>query len=155
MDDFETLLAGSKTAVERWVKARMSNPADAEDILQETYLAAFKGYRELRNPAVFLPWILSIARRKCADWYRMKARRNEILLDEFPEKAAEESPDNSAVEETLEALPERDRLMLRLFYQDMLSQKQISEQLKIPEGTVKSRMSMARFHFRTAYPYPP
>ena len=82
MDDFETLLAGSKTAVERWVKARMSNPADAEDILQETYLAAFKGYRELRNPAVFLPWILSIARRKCADWYRMKARRNEILLDE-------------------------------------------------------------------------
>ena len=32
MDDFETLLAGSKTAVERWVKARMSNPADAEDI---------------------------------------------------------------------------------------------------------------------------
>ena len=155
MDDFETLLAGSKTAVERWVKARMSNPADAEDILQETYLAAFKGYRELRNPAVFLPWILSIARRKCADWYRMKARRNEILLDEFPEKAAEESPDNSAVEETLEALPERDRLMLRLFYQEMLSQKQISEQLKIPEGTVKSRMSMARFHFRTAYPYPP
>ena len=82
MDDFETLLAGSKTAVERWVKARMSNPADAEDILQETYLAAFRGYRELRNPAVFLPWMLGIARRKCADFYRTKSRRNEILLDD-------------------------------------------------------------------------
>ena len=155
MDDFEALLAGSKTAVERWVKARMSSLADAEDILQDTYLAAFKGYKELRDPAAFLPWILGIARRKCADFYRTKSRRNEILLDEFPEKAAEETPDNSAVEETLEALPERDRLMLRLFYQEMLSQKQISEQLKIPEGTVKSRMSLARYHFRAAYPYPP
>ena len=42
MDDFEALLAGSKTAVERWVKARMCSLADAEDILQDTYLAAFK-----------------------------------------------------------------------------------------------------------------
>ena len=52
-------------------------------------------------------------------------------------------------------LPERDRLMVRLFYQEMLSQKQISEQLHIPEGTVKSRMSTAKAHFRTVYPYPP
>ena len=55
----------------------------------------------------------------------------------------------------MDALPERDRLMLRLFYQEMLSQKQISSRLQIPEGTVKSRMSAARSRFRAAYPCPP
>ena len=154
MDSFEALLASARTAVERWVRSRLSSPADAEDILQETYLAAFRGFSTLRNPEAFLPWILGIARRKYADWYREKVQRNEILLDRLPERAAEAAEDN-AVEETLDTLPERDRLMLRLFYQEMLSQKQISAQLRIPEGTVKSRMSAARDRFRTAYPYPP
>ena len=154
MDQFEALLASSKTAVERWVRSRLSSSADAEDILQETYLAAFRGFSALRNPDAFLPWILGIARRKTADWYRVQARRKEILLDHLPE-TADDLPENNAVEETLNTLPERDRLMLRLFYQEMLSQKQISAKLQIPEGTVKSRMSAARDRFRTAYPYPP
>jgi hypothetical protein len=75
-------------------------------------------------------------------------------VDRLPDRA-EEPREDDAVEETLEALPERDRLMLRLFYQEMLSQKQISERLQIPEGTVKSRMNTARDRFRSAWPYPP
>ena len=67
MDEFETLLASGKTAVERWVRARTSRPADAEDILQEIYLAAFQSFSGLRNHNAFLPWILSIAKRKYAD----------------------------------------------------------------------------------------
>ena len=55
MDQFEALLASSKTAVERWVRSRLSSSADAEDILQETYLAAFQGFSALRNPDAFLP----------------------------------------------------------------------------------------------------
>ena len=154
MDEFETLLASGKTAVERWVRARTSRPADAEDILQEIYLAAFQSFSGLRNHNAFLPWILSIAKRKYADWYRAQTRRREIPMDQLPEKA-EETPEELPVEETLNALPERDRLMLRLFYQEMLSQKQISARLNIPEGTVKSRMNTARDRFRTAYPCPP
>lgn len=154
MEQFEALLASARTAVERWVRARTGSAADAEDILQETYLAAFQGFPALRNPDAFLPWILGIARRKYADWYRRQVRRKEVPLEFLPEKV-EELPEENAVEETLNALPERDRLMLRLFYQEMLSQKQISAQLRIPEGTVKSRMNTARSRFRTAYPCPP
>ena len=154
MDAFEPLLAAGRTAVERWVKARIASPADAEDVLQETYMAAFQGFDSLRDSAAFLPWILGIARRKCADWYRAQARRREVPLDALPETAAE-PPADSAVEETLEALPPRDQLMLSLFYRDMLSQKQIARRLGVPEGTVKSRMSAARSRFRAAYPYPP
>ncbi len=154
MDEFEARLASARTAVERWVRSRMSSRADAEDVLQETCLAAFRGYPELRDPDAFLPWILGIARRKTADWYRVQARRREIPMDRLPE-IAENPPEEYAVEETLNALPEKDRLMLRLFYQEMMPQKQISAQLRIPEGTVKSRMNAARSRFRAAYPCPP
>ena len=154
MEEFAALLAAGRTAVERWVRAHVSSPHDAEDVLQETYLAAYQGFDRLRNRDAFLPWLLGIARRKYADWYRAKSRRAEVLVDAPPERAAEEEND-LAVEETLDALPERDRLMLRLFYQEMLSQKQIARQLRIPEGTVKSRMNAARSRFRAAYPYPP
>ena len=89
MNDFETLLASCRTAVERWVRSRVNSSADAEDILQETYLAAFRGFPELRNLSVFLPWILGIARRKYADWCRAQARRKEILLGSLPDMPAD------------------------------------------------------------------
>ena len=154
MGEFEDLLASARTALERYVRAHIGSRADAEDILQETYMAAFQGFAALKSRDAFLPWVLGIARRKCADWYRAQARRKEVLTDTFPERTGE-NPDFSAVEETLDALPERDRLMLQLFYRDMLSQKQISGRLRIPEGTVKSRMNAARVRFRAAYPCPP
>ena len=67
MDEFETLLTSSRIAVDRWLKAHMGNCTDAEDVLQETCLAAFQGFSKLQNKASFLPWILGIARRKCAE----------------------------------------------------------------------------------------
>ena len=154
VDEFESLLTKSRISVERWVYAKVGSFADAEDILQNTYLAAYQSFSRLNNHAAFLPWILGIARRKCADWYRDQARRKEILLDSFPEQS-DETVENSAVEETLEVLPEKDRIMLRLFYMEMLPQRQIAQQLKIPEGTVKSRMNAARARFRDSYPYQP
>ena len=138
MDEFETLMASSRTAVERWLKAHMGNCTDAEDILQDTCLAAFQGFSGLHNKASFLPWILGIARRKCADWYRAQARNRTVLVDHLPEQEAI-IPDESYVEETLNELPDRDRLMLRLFYQEMLSQKQISMGI-LCYGVVSIRM---------------
>ena len=67
MDEFETLLEASRTALVRWIFAHIGNRADAEDVLQDTCLAAVRGFSELRNKASFLPWILGIARKKCAD----------------------------------------------------------------------------------------
>ena len=49
MDEFETLLTASRIAVDRWLKAHMGNRADAEDVLQETCLAAFQGFPRLQN----------------------------------------------------------------------------------------------------------
>ena len=61
MDEFEKLLASSKIPLERWLKAHIGHCADAEDVMQETCLAAFQGFSGLQNKAAFLPWILGIA----------------------------------------------------------------------------------------------
>ena len=75
-------------------------------------------------------------------------------MGELPDVAGEEEPD-TAVEETLDRLSDRDARMLRLFYLEQLPQKEIARQLSIPTGTVKSRLNAARDRFRAAYPYSP
>lgn len=136
MDEFETLLTSSRIAVDRWLKAHMGNFADAEDVLQETCLAAFQGFPRLHNKASFLPWILGIARRKCADWYRVRAKDKAVLMDHLPDQA-EFASDDSAVNETLDMLPERDRLMLRLFYQEMRANLRTWTNKPVPMKSLK------------------
>ena len=75
-------------------------------------------------------------------------------MEELPDVIREEAPD-TAVEETLDRLSDRDARMLRLFYLEQLPQKEIARQLSIPTGTVKSRLNAARDRFRAAYPYSP
>jgi len=153
MDEFERLLAKNRLAVERYVKFHVSGP-DAEDILQEAYLAAYQAFPRLRDEAAFRPWLISIARNKWRDWYRKQASRPDIPVGELPEVPAVEAPD-TAVEETLTRLSDRDARMLRLFYLEQLPQKEIARQLSIPQGTVKSRLSTARQRFAAAYACPP
>ena len=153
MESFDALLERNRLAAERWVRFHVSGP-DADDILQETYLAAYRAFPRLNDQASFRPWLLSIARNKWRDWYRKTARSAEMPVDRLPDAVAEE-PEDTAVEETLERLSDRDARMLRLFYLEQLSQKEIARQFSIPEGTVKSRLSAARGRFRAAYPYPP
>ena len=152
MDGFEVLLEANRLPVERWVKFRVSGP-DAEDILQEAYLSAYRAFPQLKDQAAFRPWLLGIARNKWRDWYRKKARCPETPMEELPDVAGEE-PADTAVAETLSRLSDRDARMLRLFYLEELPQREIARRLGIPEGTVKSRLSVARDRFRAAYPQP-
>ena len=152
MDGFEALLEANRLPVERWVKFHVSG-SDAEDILQEAYLAAYESFPALKDRAAFRSWLLSIARNKWRDWCRKQARCPETPVEELPDVATEE-PADTAVAETLDRLSDRDARMLRLFYLEELPQREIARLLSIPEGTVKSRLSVARDRFRAAYPQP-
>lgn len=156
MAPFETLLCAHRPSVERFVKFRISNRHDAEDILQETYLAASRAFDTLDDSARFKAWMLGIARNKCADYYRKKAGVREIPLDGIPlcdKMYARHTA--SPVWETLLTLGADDRALLYLVYYRELKQAEIARQLGIPPGTVKSRLHAAKQRFRDAYPYPP
>ena len=157
MDSFETLLELHRGPIERFVRWRTSSREDAEDILQETYLTAFRRFGQLRDPGSFKAWMLAIARNKCADHYRR--RPQEVPLEEAPESALVQSRyglrEKSPVEETLDALGEREREVLLLYYYEELKQEEIARRLGIPLGTVKSRLYAAKKQFRKHYPCPP
>lgn len=154
---FEELLREVEPALQRFVRFQIANRQDAEDVLQETRLAAFRAFGSLRDQQNFRAWIIGVARRKCADWYR--GRRPELPLDELPEGALTQSLHGlvyaSPVRETLDDLSDRDREILRLFFFEDLPQEKIAALLGIPVGTVKSRLHTAKRHFKARYPYPP
>jgi len=159
MDGFSELLSQYRRPVERYVHVRIASQADAEDVLQEVFLTAYRRFGALRDRQAFLAWILAIARSKCLDYFRARARQMEIPLEMkeeiLPAVTRHGRAPVSAVRETLSLMADRERQILWLYYFENLPQTDIAAKLGIPPGTVKSRLHAAKAKFRTAYPYPP
>ena len=159
MDEFSALLSQWRRPVERYVHFRIASQADAEDVLQEIFLTAYRRFDALRDRQAFLAWILAIARSKCLDYFRAKARQMEIPLEIREEMAPTGMRHGrapvSVVRETLSSMADREKQILWLYYFQNLPQADIAKRLNIPVGTVKSRLYAAKASFRLAYPYPP
>ncbi|MBQ3155464.1 MAG: RNA polymerase sigma factor [Clostridia bacterium] len=146
-------------AVERYVHIRISSAADAEDVIQEVFSAAFSAPHKPSSEESFRLWLIGIARNKCADYFRKKYRRPELPLIAaeqiavLPQRFARTG--DSLVLDTLEKLSLQDQQILRLCYWQELPQQEIALRLGIPLGTVKSRLHHARERFRAAYPVKP
>lgn len=159
MIDFETLVTANLPPLERFVRFRVGNHPDAEDLLQEVLAAAYRNRDTVSSEAAFKPWILGIARNKCNDYFRAKAKRMEIPLESLDETALTVGLHGvtvkTVVSETLEALGDTDRQILYLSYFKDLPQAEIAARLGIPVGTVKSRLFHAKQQFRALYPEKP
>lgn len=154
---FEDLLAEHRPSAERYCRFKLPTYADAEDVLSEVCLTAYRKFDRLKSEDSFKPWLIGIAKRKCADFYRRRAKLNEVPLEELPE--SEIPPVGTSPVETVRAtlleLCSNDKEILDLYYFQNLSQAEIAQRLHIPIGTVKSRLHTARDRFRQIYPYKP
>lgn len=154
MEDFESLLAKHRCGIEYYLRCRIPNRQDAEDLFQEVCTAGFLKFSQLRDRSQFKAWMLTIARNRCADYFR---RRPEAALsiEEVPEYrlgSIHGKMDFPLVDDTLEQLTTRDREILHLYFWQEMPQHDISKQLGIPLGTVKSRLHTAKKHFLNHYP---
>jgi RNA polymerase sigma-70 factor (ECF subfamily) len=141
------------------------NPADAEDLVQETYLRAYRGYGGFTEGTNLKAWLYRILTNTFINRYRAKKRRPEEtdfddvedfylyrrlggleearagrsaedeLMDLFPE---------AEVKDAVESLPENFRLAVLLADVEGFSYKEIAEILDIPIGTVMSRLHRGR-----------
>jgi RNA polymerase sigma-70 factor, ECF subfamily len=140
----------------------LGNRQDAEDCAQDTFIKAFRAFREYNGLSSFYTWIYRIAVNTCLD-YRRKSRKTIVYsLDEafdtedsqvylqiadnapLPDELAESAETSRLVHQEISHLPEylRDILVLRDL--EGLSYHELAQILHLSEGTVKSRLSRAR-----------
>lgn len=158
VEEFESLLCECKGAVERFVKIRLSSRFDAEDVLQEVFMAAAQNFDKLHDKCNFKAWIIGIARNKCNDFYRSCAKSMEIPLDEVCETELSRGRmgiiETVFVRDTLSRLADKDKEVLYLYFLRGMLQEEIAEKLDIPLGTVKSRLYTAKRNFKEEYSNP-
>ena len=157
MREFEELLQENLVPLERYVKFKIGDLYDAEDIIQEVCLAATTHFKSLMNRSSFKAWLLGIASNKCKDYYRRKAKDMEIPIEDLSEAALHKGrlglTEQNIVRDTLDLLGSKEQQILYLYFFKQLSQEDIAKQLSVPIGTVKSRLHYAKEKFKQHYPY--
>ena len=122
----------------------------AWDITQQTWLAVIKGLRKLHDPANFRAWAYRITTNKSIDWIKRNEAEKHADIARLPEIEQPASSDTGLIE-LLAKLDFRKRAVLCLHYFERLSLAEIGEVLKIPKGTVKSRLHSARNELKEMY----
>ncbi len=154
--EFEALLSPVRVIVERYIHYRIQRTHDAEDVIQETYLGAYKAFDNLKDKALFKPWILSIAKNQCNIWYRNHMRYENISLDTLGDSLEAEAfaynENTQIVSDILKQIPEDAARLLLMYYIGGESQAMLSQKMQIPIGTVKSRLFYAKKYFKEKCP---
>ncbi len=146
-DLIRELSADHGAALLVWARRRCASDADAEDLVQETLVKAWR-YQHQYDPArgIQRQWIFGIARNALIDQHRASSRRLRLVSpSQRVEQVSTDSEINEVVERTvigeaLGGLPDSNREVIVASYYRGLSVREISKELGIPEGTVKSRM---------------
>jgi RNA polymerase sigma-70 factor (ECF subfamily) len=135
-------------------------PADAEDLVQETYLRAFRFSHRFQPGTHLRAWLFQILRNTFLTFYRVREREAPIAEDGVPEWDApmfHDAPDNDGItmdthtdlERAMQRLPEEFRTVLLLAEVEGLPLEEVARVMACPVGTVKSRIFRAKERLRT------
>ena len=148
---FETLLEKHRIVVERYINFRLPNSYDADDVIQETFCAAYVGFDKLQNKELFKPWLLSIAKNQCNMWFRKRYGRDNISLEEIGDISDASKQEDDIALEVLDLLPKQSAELLKMVMQGY-KQSEIAERLEIPIGTLKVVFIMRKSSFVLCVP---
>lgn len=150
--EFEQRLADCPKLAYRVALGVLRNPAEAEDVAQEAMLRAYRNFHRLRNQERFRAWLVRTAWRLSLDRIRAagrRERREQAAVAHYAESAVVENVATAREFErhlaaALDALPEKLRIAMVLAAIEGYNTREVAKLLEIPEGTVKSRLHLAR-----------
>ncbi len=148
-DAYEQLIRRHSDGAYRVVWAVLHNPELAEDALQECFVETYASLHRFDGRRPFGPWMKGIAVR-CALVASRKQRRADhasfqpAVSAEDPATAAARNDLQAAVREAIMALPERQRVAIRLFALESASVAEVAEIMGCAVGTVKAHLHRAR-----------
>lgn len=149
---FEAIVTRHQRAVYGYLRARLLEPADAEDLCQEVFLRCYNGQVKFDRTVQLRPWLIGIGRNVLREHVRREARSREVawtaMCLELDHLASEETAANPTALEhlprCLEALGQSARQALDLRYAAGLRLAEIGERLHRSEGAVKLLVFRAR-----------
>lgn len=120
---------------------------EAEDVAQESFLKAFREIARLRDDRAFSGYLYRICVRLCMDRLRLK-RAEPAECDSVQEHEGGHVENKVVIEKCLDQLPTELRTTLVLREIEQLSYDEVAEAMRVPIGTVRSRLHTAREKFR-------
>ncbi len=160
---FEQLMRANNRRLYRLARATLRDDAEAEDALQDAYLAAHRALPGFRGESSLSTWLARLVSNECLGRLRRKARRDnifpigaldaevdpEVAMDdarqpEPPDRALVRAQMRALLERRLDALPQGFRSVFVLRAVEELSVEETAQALGIPEATVRSRHFRAR-----------
>jgi RNA polymerase sigma-70 factor (ECF subfamily) len=148
---FQTIVETHQGAIYGYLRSRLLEPADAEDLTQEVFLRSYVGHARFEGAVMIRPWLLGIARNLLREHARKIKRRKEVAWTELCLRLEEDLIETHNYEDVMAHLPvclgslgQSARQALDLRYQARLRLSEIGEKLHRSEGAVKLLMFRAR-----------
>ena len=147
---FQRLLDENADVVLRYCAASVG-PVDAEDVFQETVIAALRAYPKLRHTDNLRGWLLTIAHNKALDAHRSRARRP-VPVEELDVPARPSGPDrDDGLWDAVHALPDKQRGAVLLRFVGDLSHREIAVALGGTEEAARRSLADGLAKLRTEW----
>ena len=141
-EELSALIMDNKDGMYRLAFSILRNDADAQDAVSEAIVLAFEKCHQLRKTSSAKSWLMQIlvnSSKKIA----VQSNKYVLLENEIQYEQAEEFKDDDMWETVME-LDAEFREVVVLYYYEQFSVREIGKMLRVPEGTVKSRLARAR-----------
>lgn len=140
-EKFTELILENEEIMCKVAMSMLRNEKDCEDAIQSAIMTAYEKLSALKHEEYFRTWLIRILINNCSKQLRQRKRTAELT--------EVQAVSNSSVEEVevraaVEALPIKIRQVIILYYSEQFTTKEISDILKIPKGTVLSRLHKGR-----------
>ncbi len=153
-DAFGELVHKYQQMVFAYAFQKLRNEVDAQDVMQEVFLRAYRNLYALRHPHRFRSWLYAIMSNECNRWLARaaKTRRHQVQLaqssgDDLRVEPAHTVPTEGwrvDLEQAISTLSDENRVAVSMFYMGDCSLKEISEFLGVSVNTVKTKLHRAR-----------
>jgi len=164
---FDQLISKHQQRAYQYAYRLTRDPEEASDVVAEAFIRMYKALQNFKGDSAFTTWMYRIATNCFLDIRKKKRSRPAISLEaavqtpdgevvyQFedtrpsPQDEAERVEAMSEVQKAIQLLPAYQRAIILLFHAEMQSYDEIARALKLPIGTVKSRLNRARLSLRS------
>jgi len=146
------LVADHHQTLYRYAYRLTGSVPDAEDLTQQVFLIAQQKIEQVRDVESVRGWLFTVLRNCFLKSLRqrvpMPVANTEIDVNSLPDEVLEAPIDSERLQAAVSALAEEFRIVVLMFYFEHHSYRTIAELLKLPQGTVMSRLARAKAHLR-------